>query len=101
MRPPVQWPERALGTPWIYAIERDDICEELGASSTSAVTTDQRKNGSEIATGGSSIAAKDRLVAGAWRCFIFMIGLALACHTQAAQRYARQEAACAIGHRST
>ena len=24
-----QWPERALGTPWIYAIEREDIFEEL------------------------------------------------------------------------
>jgi len=90
-----------LGTPWIDAIERDDICEDLGASSTSAVTTDQRKNGSEIATGRSSITAKDWLVAGAWRRFIFMIDLALACHTQVAQWYARQEAACAIGHWST
>src|SRR5215813_15603606 len=35
-------------------------------------------DGSKIATGRSSIAAKDWLVAGAWRCFIVMIGLALA-----------------------
>jgi len=57
-------------------------------------------DGSKIATGRSSIAAKDWLVAGAWRCFIVMIGLALASMPKQPNGTLGQEAVCAIGHRS-